>query len=162
MKEFFEDLGKKITETAETVGKKTEEMVEIQRIRSQIRTMERNNDRDWVDLGKMIYERFKDGAVIDGEYLELCQEIGKRVDSITEFEKQIADLKGMGNCEKCHARVSKDMVYCPNCGARTYEEDQDMKVTTPVSEEVIICPQTVSQTEEVITEEISENTEKGE
>lgn len=42
MGDFFEDLGKRITETAGAVTKKTEEVVETQKIKSQIRVEERN------------------------------------------------------------------------------------------------------------------------
>lgn len=37
MKSFFEDLGRKIGETAETVTNKAGEAVEVQRLRNQIR-----------------------------------------------------------------------------------------------------------------------------
>ncbi len=57
MKTFWEDLGKKIGETTETVTSKAGEMVEIQRLKGQIRTLDedilgrfgkedRRNDRD--------------------------------------------------------------------------------------------------------------------
>lgn len=45
MGDFFEDLGKRITETAGAVTKKTEEVVETQKIKSQIRVEERNKER---------------------------------------------------------------------------------------------------------------------
>lgn len=54
MKEFFEDLGKFITETAGNVGKKTEEVMEVQKLKSQIRSLERSNQGDLTDLGKII------------------------------------------------------------------------------------------------------------
>ena len=44
MGDFFEDLGKRITETAGAVTKKTEEVVETQKIKSQIRVEERNKE----------------------------------------------------------------------------------------------------------------------
>lgn len=40
---IFEDLGKFITETAGNVGKKTEEVMEVQKLKSQIRSLERSN-----------------------------------------------------------------------------------------------------------------------
>ena len=46
MKSFFEELGKKIGETTETVTSKAGEMMEIQRLRGQIRTLERGNEAD--------------------------------------------------------------------------------------------------------------------
>ena len=43
MKSFFEDLGKKIGETTETVTSKAGKMMEIQRLRGQIRTLDRKS-----------------------------------------------------------------------------------------------------------------------
>ena len=37
MADFFDELGKKITETAEDLGRKAENAVEIQKIKGQIR-----------------------------------------------------------------------------------------------------------------------------
>ena len=65
MGDFFEDLGKRITETAGAVTKKTEEVVETQKIKSQIRVEERNKERDLQHLGKLVYDRFQKGEVID-------------------------------------------------------------------------------------------------
>ena len=39
MADFFEQLGKKISDVAEDFGKKTEDTLEVQRIKSQIRSM---------------------------------------------------------------------------------------------------------------------------
>ena len=40
MGDFFEDLGKKITETADMITKKTERVMEIQKLQNQIRNLE--------------------------------------------------------------------------------------------------------------------------
>lgn len=50
---FFDGLGKKITDTVDVVGKKTNEVVEIQKLRGQISSLEKNMDRatkSWADL----------------------------------------------------------------------------------------------------------------
>ena len=39
MADFFEQLGKKISDVAEDFGKKTEDTLEVQRIKSQIRSL---------------------------------------------------------------------------------------------------------------------------
>ena len=46
MADFFEQLGKKISDVAEDFGKKTEDTLEVQRIKSQIRSLDRANERD--------------------------------------------------------------------------------------------------------------------
>ena len=143
MADFFanlEDLGKMISkkagkavdvvaqkagETVDVISKKAEETVEITKIKSQIGTMERNNERDYKDIGKMIYERYKKGEVVDGDFIELCEAISEREDSISNAKEEIAKLKGLEVCPKCDARLESGVNFCPKCGANLDEEAQE-------------------------------------
>lgn len=118
----MEDLGKRITETAETVSKKTEEVVGVQKIKSQIRVMERNNERDFQDIGKMVYDKFKEGEVVDAKFIELCEAVEKREDEIEASLKEIAAIQGKDVCSNCKSHLEPDMVYCPKCGAKVEED----------------------------------------
>ena len=126
--ENLESLGKTISEKAEVVSKKTEEAVEVQKIKSQIRVMERNNERDFQDIGKIIYDQFKKGKVVDSEFVELCEAIEDREASIDEYKKQVAEIKGLDVCPNCKEHVEPSVVFCPKCGVKieqeSYDEDQ--------------------------------------
>ena len=61
MADFFEQLGKKISDVAEDFGKKTEDTLEVQRIKSQIRSLDRANERDYIEIGKKIQSRRSGG-----------------------------------------------------------------------------------------------------
>ena len=65
MKDFFEDLGKRLGETAETMTNKAGEAIEIQRLKSQSRSLARGNAVDLMELGKMIYDRYKSGETVE-------------------------------------------------------------------------------------------------
>mgnify|MGYP000755446200 CR=1 FL=1 len=43
MADFFEELGKKISDVASDIGKKTEDTIEIQKLKSNIRGLQRAN-----------------------------------------------------------------------------------------------------------------------
>lgn len=129
MANFFQDLGKIISEKAEVVSKKTgevvdvvakktEQTVEIQKIKSQIHVMERNNDRDYKDIGKMIYDKFKNGEGADAEYIELCDAIAEREASIAKAKEEIAKIKGLDVCPECESHIEPDATFCPKCGAK--------------------------------------------
>lgn len=146
MKDFFENLGKKITETAEIVGKKTGEvvdsvsqktgeMLEEQKIKSQIRTLKKGNNRDFGDMGKMIYEQFKNGEQVDAPFAELCENIKQREASIEEYNKQIAQLKGFDVCKNCQTGLEPGTVFCPKCGTKVNEEVEDEDVFEDETEE---------------------------
>lgn len=93
MADFFGELGKKISDTATDIGKKAEDTIEIQKIKSDIRSMKRSNERDLKDVGRMVYEKFLKGEVDDTEYISLCEDIEKREEEIERQEEQIVKIK---------------------------------------------------------------------
>lgn len=94
MADFFSVLGKKISDVAEDLGKKTEDTVEVQKIKSNIRSLKRANERDFIDIGKMVYEKFHDGEVSDIDYVVLCEAIEKREEEIARQEEEVKKIKG--------------------------------------------------------------------
>lgn len=72
---FFEDLGKRLGETAETMTNKAGEAMEIQKLKNQVRILERSNDTDLVALGRMVYAQFKEGGIMSEEASGLCEAI---------------------------------------------------------------------------------------
>ena len=93
MADFFEDLGKKITEVADDLGRKAGDTIETQKLKSQVRSLRRANERDYKDIGRMVYEKFQKGEVDDTEYISLCEEIEKREEEIEKQEEQIVKIK---------------------------------------------------------------------
>ena len=96
MADFFEQLGKKISDVAEDFGKKTEDTLEVQRIKSQIRSLDRANERDYIEIGKKIYEKFKAGEVADLEYIALCESIADVIDG-SRRTSRCAGVRGHGH-----------------------------------------------------------------
>lgn len=136
MTNFFEKLKETITDTAEVVSKrtgevvdvvakKTEQTVEVQKLKGQISTMERNNERDYRDIGKIIYSRFKNGEGADAEYIELCDAIAEREEAIAKAKQEIAGLKGLDVCPSCATHNEANAKYCQECGTKLDEEGSE-------------------------------------
>lgn len=124
MRDFFEDLGKRIGETAETMTNMAGEAIEIQRLKSQIRTLARGNAVDLMELGKSIYDRYKAGEEVEESAQGLCDAIKDRETTIGEYEKKISKIKGASECSKCGKMVGKDMAFCPYCGEKVGSADE--------------------------------------
>ncbi len=88
MADFFGELGKHLTDAVEEVTKKTEDAIEVQKIKSQIRSLERSNERDFQDIGKIVYEKFKKGEMVEPDCMELCEEIEKRSVKTEKWKKR--------------------------------------------------------------------------
>ena len=98
MKDFFEDLGKRIGETAETMTNKAGEAIEIQRLKGQTRSLARGNAVDLMELGRMIYDRFKAGGEVEEAAQGLCEAIRDREKMLDEYDRKIAKIKGSREC----------------------------------------------------------------
>ena len=104
MKDFFENFGKRFGETAEMVTNKAGEMIEIQRVKSQIRDLARENAVDMMELGKAVYERYKSGEELDDSTAQICDSIKEREKEILEYiknscterveERQVSEYNG--------------------------------------------------------------------
>ena len=79
--------------TMDLYGKKTEDTLEVQRIKSQIRSLDRANERDYIEIGKKIYEKFKAGEVADLEYIALCESIEKREEEAVQCQEEIRKIQ---------------------------------------------------------------------
>lgn len=95
MADFFEELGKKISDAASEIGKTAEDALEIQKLKSDIRSMKRANDRDVLHLGRMVYDKFQKGEVDDTDYISLCEETEKREQEMERLEEEIAKIQEM-------------------------------------------------------------------
>ncbi len=125
MRDFLEDLGKRIGETAETMTNKAGEAIEIQRLKGQIRGLARDNAVDLMELGRAIYERYKAGEEVEEGAQALCDAIKDREASIGEYEKKISRIKGTSECGNCGKMVGREMSFCPYCGEKVTLSEED-------------------------------------
>ena len=93
MADFFEDLGKKITEVADDLGRKAGDTIETQKLKSQIRSLRRANERDYLDIGRMVYEKFQDGELFWTDFITICEAIEKRDEEIEKKETELDKFK---------------------------------------------------------------------
>lgn len=94
MADLFNNLSQKFTEVASDLSKKTEETIEIQKIKSEVRSLKRANDRDFKDMGLSIYEKFVKGEEVDEAFLDFCKEIAERDEAIEKKEEEIVKIQG--------------------------------------------------------------------
>ncbi len=93
MADFFKDMEKKVTDVVNELSKKTGDTIEIQKIKSDIRSLQRANNRDFLDIGRMVYEKFQDGEIRDTDYITLCESIEKREEMIEHQKEEIQRIR---------------------------------------------------------------------
>ena len=93
MADFFKDMEQKFSDVMSDLGKKTSDTLEIQKIKSEIRSLKRANERDLIDIGRMVYEKFQHGEIRDTDYITFCEAIEKREESIERQEEEIVSIR---------------------------------------------------------------------
>ena len=93
MADFFDQLGKKVSDLASDLSKKTGDTLEVQKLKSEIRSLKRGNQRDFVDIGKSVYEKFTKNEIQDMDMIALCEAIEKRDEQIEQCEEKIVRIK---------------------------------------------------------------------
>lgn len=141
--DFLNSLKQTITETAEVVGKKTEDIVEIQKLRNKLRSAGRNVEMDYRKIGEIIFQRFSDGEVMDEELAEICDGIGELKKQMQGYKEELAGRKGQNICASCGTLNPQNAVFCMQCGAMMPVKEEYQNEKQEFSEE--------TQTEECVT-----------
>ncbi len=123
--DFLNDIGRKITETAKTVTKKSENLVEITKINLSIGNEEDKIKRFFTEIGSELYKNFLDGESY-GEYFdEKCLSIREIENNITALREKQLSIRGHKSCTECNVVIDDDVKYCPNCGVRASSFEND-------------------------------------
>ena len=123
--DFLKNISKTFRETMGTVGKKTDECVEIQKIRNRQGQLESRIENNYQEIGRKIYCRFRNGEAFDEQLAELCREIMRMEKEVEACKEQVAEKKGQTICPSCGAGVPKEASFCMYCGAPLPERKEE-------------------------------------
>ena len=132
---FFKNLKQAFTETAEVVTKKTEDVVEIQKLRSKIHNAKKNVEVDYKKLGTIIYQRYLSGESMDEELANICVAIDDMLAEVEKYKDELAEKKGLNICDSCEASNPKDAAFCMKCGSKLTVKTVVEKTEEAVCEE---------------------------
>ena len=128
-KDFFGNLGQALSKTAKELSGRAEDVYETQRLKNKISAEERQIDKIMADLGKIVYQRYKEAVSVDDVQKALCEQIDQRMEQIEQLRTDIKDLKIRTRriCPSCGKEVEKNAAFCKFCGAAcpTQEDEED-------------------------------------
>lgn len=115
---MIEDAAVKAREALDIAGKKTEELIALQKLRFRLASLKSQLGRDYQLLGSLYYDQVKNkqpaGSLIDGQILKIDALLAE----IREVEQSIAEQKGQVLCPACRTGQPSDAVFCNRCGAK--------------------------------------------
>ena len=127
--DFFGDLGRSIGKAATNVVDKTGEFLEATKIKAQISNEEKFVEKDYRDIGKLIYDLHMEGHPFDDNIVKICDDIQAHDDTIKSFKSDLANLKGLKICPSCSEPVEKSATFCPKCGNTLPVEETEDKTS---------------------------------
>lgn len=129
--EFFEKLGKSVTEVSQKTIAKTKELADTSKLNSMISEQEKIITNQYFQIGKLYVSIHKDNY--EEDFAGMIATIAEADTKIREYKKQIQDIKGVQRCEKCGAEVSNGAAFCSACGATM------PKIQTIASDDYVKC-----------------------
>lgn len=154
MEDFFANLRKTVTGTVDAVSKKTEEVVEIQKLKNKANTAENKRNQNYKKIGEIIAQRYNSGEAFDETIAELCDEINALLKEEEGLKKEISLKTGKIICPTCHYSNPKDAAFCMSCGSKLEKEDvvseadfvdEDLEDLPPYEEELEEYPEENSE-----------------
>ena len=116
--DFLDTLKDKISQTTRVVAKKSNELVELTKLRAQAADQEREIDGILRKIGQALYDAYKTGGESYDSIEEFCEELDAAYAQLSELQGKIGELKNVKKCPACQKEMDKDAVFCSVCGGR--------------------------------------------
>lgn len=136
---IFEDLMAGAKNVVDYAGKKTDDVVELSKLKYQSSQLSNELRSLYEKLGCAVYSMMKseydNNELIDS----LASEIEEVKNALQEINEKIADKKELKLCPACGAKNDKEAFYCMKCGNRLVTVEQDAEPTKEEDEAEDTC-----------------------
>ena len=125
--QFFDKLGKKASEAYKVTADKTGKLAKEAKLRMKISDLKSQINTIYKEIGETVYQKHtREGEYdITKEIEEKCTKIDVLSDEIESNLKQCLELKDKRQCPSCFAEIEKDVKFCPKCGAKQEEIQEE-------------------------------------
>lgn len=168
---FFDELGKKLTQSSQDVVQKTKDTAEVLKLNNMIADAEKSIENLYSQLGKAYFELHADSS--EDPLSSIINDIKLAQKTISDCQKEIQQIKGLCICTNCGANLEKEALFCSRCGTKvehpvetpaTTEENvyHCKKCGVVVPEEYAFCINcgTKAEREPAVTDAVEPDTEK--
>ncbi len=147
---FFNDLGKKTTETTTKIAREAKLKMKITENKGKIKDT-------YEEIGRKIYESHVREEDINIKELvnSDCLKIDELSKEIENSRKEILVLNNKKMCKKCFAEIERDALFCPKCGEKQTEEKTILEKAEEKLEKSDISQKNEKEAE-IVEEELKE------
>lgn len=128
--DFFDKLGKKASEAYKMTADKTGKIAKETKMKLKMNELKAQINEIYEEIGKKVYEQHvrEEKYSIEKEIEEECTKIDVISDEIETLLKQCLELKDKKQCKKCYKEIEKDMKFCPDCGEKQEEKQEEKSI----------------------------------
>lgn len=138
--DFFESMKQTITDTMEAVTKKTNDLVETQKLHAKIKSTQQAVKENYRKLGELVYARYVAGELADEELAEICDEVAELQTLTDALREELAEKRRKNICAACGFLNPKEASFCMHCGNPIEKEsgafEDDMEADAEMDEDV--------------------------
>ncbi len=116
---FFDEIGKKISQTGQDMVQKTKDTAETMRLNSAISDEEKRIQGLYLEIGKRYFELHADDYDPQLEEPMLC--VKEANTKIAAYTEQLNRIKGLVRCPNCNSDMPIGTPFCAHCGAKLPE-----------------------------------------
>ena len=117
MMDFVENVKTAVTNTAQTVVKKSNELVELSKQKYAVYDLKNDIKKLYAEIGQLIYEGLHNGEEMSEEVRIKCEIIDAKKAKISALEAMMNHAEGRATCPSCGQDCRADVNFCPHCGA---------------------------------------------
>ena len=156
---FFENLGSKVQSGAKRAANKSQDMIEIGKLKLKINENEKLIKSKYMDIGKFMYAKYMQGEEVPEEVQGFVDIITLKMKDIDMLKEKIAEVKERSNL------ADEDIDYEESVDDENYDDFEDVAVSDKIEaltgdvngeQKVIYAPGEVAENSENTEENISE------
>jgi len=116
--ELWDDISKKVGDAASAVGRGAEKLTDIAKLKYAIVTRQGKLEKTFESIGSLKYDECKNGADNSDVIAELVADADAINAELADLRERLGERTGTARCAKCGAKLAKDALFCPACGAK--------------------------------------------
>ena len=115
---IFDNIYDSLKSAAEVAAKKTEQTVEISKLKFEIAKVKAETDKKYMELGELVYKACKGDSKAQENTTAIIKEIDELFRKVKALLKELDETENAVTCKECGKRNGKDAKFCSQCGEK--------------------------------------------